>query len=91
MTLVVAAFFIRLVVVGDKVAKTVIFWADKAFFVRNPDSRDCLQKKRHQAKKGRFYAILGFPPQEVYYLARSSRIQGCDILLLDYKKCNTTF
>jgi hypothetical protein len=27
--------FIRLVAVGDKVAKTVIFGTDKAFFVRN--------------------------------------------------------
>jgi hypothetical protein len=56
----------RLVAVGDKLAKTVIFGTDKAFFVGNPDSRDFLQKKRHQAKKGRFYAILGFPPQQVY-------------------------
>jgi hypothetical protein len=52
--------------VGDKLAKTVIFGTDKAFFVGNPDSRDFLQKKRHQAKKWRFYAILGFPPQQVY-------------------------
>ena len=56
---------IRLVAVGDKAAKTAIFSADKAFFMWNSRAISH-KKKRSQAGKWRFYAALGFPPQQVY-------------------------
>jgi hypothetical protein len=37
---------------------------NKAFSGGNPDSRDFTQKKRRQREKERFYAILGFLPQQ---------------------------
>jgi hypothetical protein len=44
---------IRLVAVGDKVAKTVIFWADKAFFVGNSIAIS-YKKNAIRRKKGVF-------------------------------------
>jgi hypothetical protein len=43
----------RLVAVGDKVAKTVIFWADKAFFVGNSIAI-AYKKNAIRRKKGVF-------------------------------------